>query len=274
MMLMLFAISVIGQDKTVSQYQAEAKEFIEKAEYFKAFGVLNEGIREMPDSSFLYLDRGNLYMVMRLFKEATKDYSVALEQTDDIMFKSILLSNRGGAKAKIRDFEGAYDDLLKAYQIDSTNLGALNNLATVCADLGRIDEAITFLTEVTILDSNYASAYVNLGFLYQRNKEHEKAIEYFGQGIRLDPKEPLAYSNRSFSRLQLHDLKGAMEDINYSLELYPGNSYAYKNRALIHIENKDFEKACEDLHIAKRLFYTKQYGEEVNELLAKYCRKK
>ena len=86
-----------------------------------------------------------------------------------------------------------------------------------------------------------------------------------------EPELALAFSNRSFSKLKLNDIKGAIEDINKSLKIYPENSYAYKIKALIYIEKKDFKTACENLELAQSKKYKQTYGNEVEELIAKYC---
>lgn len=69
----------------------------------------------------------------------------------------------------------------------------------------------------------------------------------------------------------LKDVKGALNDINKSLKMYPENSYAYKIKALIYIEKNELKTACENLEIAKNKKYKQTYGNEVDELITKYC---
>jgi Tfp pilus assembly protein PilF len=76
---------------------------------------------------------------------------------------------------------------------------------------------------------------------------------------------------RGLADQDAHDIKGAIEDINKSLKIYPENSYAYKIKALIYIEKKDFKTACENLELAQSKKYKQTYGNEVEELIAKYC---
>lgn len=261
-----------AQTKSARDYLDEANELLDKEEYKEALETLDLAISEMPDSVALYDMRGAIFEAFKLFDKAIKDFTIAVEKTSDVELKAHFLSNRGGSKYKIRDFTGAYDDLIKALDVDPSNIDALNNLAVVCDEMDKPDEALKYLNQIIQVDSNYVPAYVNLGFKYQGMDEHQKAIEYFDKALSLAPEEALAYSNRSFSKLKINDLKGAMKDINRSIKLFPSNSYAYKIRALILIEKNKVKDACADLTKASDLGYSAQYGSEVNYLKGRYCK--
>jgi len=266
-------ITLISQAQTTTATDCinKAQRFVEKKNYEEAMKVLTEGIKEMPDSVNLYDTRGALLEAFRMYNEAIKDFSKGVEKATNDKTKAHFLSNRGGSKYKIRDFEGSYKDLIEALRLDSTNLAALNNLAIVCDEVHKPEETLIYLYKIIAIDSVNAIAYMNIGFKYQSMNEHAKAITFFDKALELDPKESYAYNNRAFSKLKLNDLKGATKDVNLSIKLNSGNSYAYKNRALIYIEEKKYKEACADLTKANELGYTRQYGKEVNELIIKYC---
>jgi len=262
----------LGQTpSTAEEYLDQAMQLMLRGNPKGALGVLSEGIKVMPDSVELYDSRGTLFDAFQMYPEAIRDFSMGLAKANNNKMKSHLLANRGGIKSKIRNFEGAYDDLIKAVKLNPKNVDALNNLATVCDEVNKPDETLKYLNKILKINPNYAPAYVNIGFAYQVRNHHKKAIKHFDKAIKIDANEPLAYSNRSFSKLKINDMDGAMEDINKSIRLMPSNSYAYKIRALIHLENKTMERVCQDLSRANQLGYTQQYGEEVNELLEKHC---
>lgn len=252
-------------------YCLKAEYLFDLQEYKGALLTLTAGIQIMPDSLSLYSMRGTLYDAFQMHEEAIEDYTFSIEKTESDTVKSYLLSNRGGSKAKIRNFESAYSDLVLAVELDSTNLGALNNLSAICDEINKPDETLYYLEKIISIDPEFVPAYVNLGYKHQLMGNHKKALQYFNKAIELGPEEPLAYSNRSFSLLKTNDLKGAMKDINFSIESMPQNSYAYKIRALILIEERKFTQACEDLKEAIEWGYTKHYGDEVIKLQKKYC---
>lgn len=267
----LLPMAGFTQTMTAQEYIDIAYTQLEKKDYEGAMKSLSTGISSMPDSVSLYIFRSNIFDAYGLYDKAIMDFSSAIEISKDSIMKAHYYSSRGGLKHKTRDFEGAYNDLIVAISFDSTNLDALNNLAAVSKEVNRPEEAIEYLEKIIKIDSSYAPAYVNLGFTYQSAGKHELAIENFDMAIKYQPEEAFGYSNRAFSKLKTNDLNGAMADINHSLELYPTNSYAYKIRALIYLKENKSEKACADLKEANLFGYTKQYGNEVDELLEKHC---
>jgi len=257
--------------QSATAYMDEADKLIQKQDYEAAFIKLSTAINTMPDSLLLYDMRGTMLEALGLYSEAIHDFTSGIEKAENSKFKSHLLANRGGTKSRLRDFQGSYKDLTKAMELDPDNLDALNNLATVCDEMGKPAETLKYLNQIIEIDPTYVPAYVNLGFAFQAMDKHKEAIVNFDKAVELAPEEPLAYSNRSFSKLKINDLKGAMEDINKSIEFFPTNSYAYKIRALINVANGSIEAVCKDLNQAEELGYTQQYGEEVQELKAKHC---
>lgn len=241
-------------------------------EYKAANNTYKAGLKLFPKEATLYNSRANMLLSLRQVELALKDYTKAIELAETDKLKIGFLSNRSGAKMHTRDFDGAYDDLMIAYELDSTNLATLTNLGVVCDETGRGNETLKYLIKVVEIDSLYFPAYINIGFKYQFMNKHEEAIPYFNKALEISPNEPLGYSNRSFSYLKIGKTKAAMRDIDKSIKLYPGNSYAYKIRALIFIEEKKFKKACVDLEEALKQGYTRRYGDEVLELQKKHCK--
>lgn len=251
-------------------YNLKAVSLIELKRYQAAYDAYTIGLKHLTGEATLYGGRGSLMYMVQQFDDAIEDYTTAIHLAHDSL-KQFYYNNRATAKIALRKFEGAYEDLLMAYEMDSTNIGVLNNLGMVCDEIGRGDETITYLLKVVELDSTFVGGYANLGFKYQLMGEHEKAIRYFDKALALDPNEALGYSNRSYSKLKLNDLKGAMQDINKSIKLYPANSWAYRNRALIYIEKGKTKKACEDIQKSLDLGFSQMYGDEVQKLKEQYC---
>lgn len=238
----------------------------------EAFDAYSEAIALSPKNIRAYNNRGLLLQSIQETEFSIRDFTAALgfASTDSMRF--LLLLNRGASKINIRDYQGAYDDFTKAYQIDSLEIGLLNNLAAVCDEVGKGDKTLYYLKKILTIDSTFLGAYVNIGFKYQEMGDHKTAIEYFNKAIALEPNDGLAYSNKAFNEYKLGDLKNALSDINQSLKLYPTNSYAFRNRALIYIAKNDISKACDDINKAIELGFGKMYGDEVDKLRDKYCR--
>lgn len=254
--------------------------YLLKAEIFGTAGMYKDGydcysiaLTIEPTNSRIYSARGTYLQAFQKFDSSIEDYSKAIELAENDTIKYSYYTNRGASKSQKRDFIGAYEDLITAYNFDTTDIAALVNLGYVCDEAGKSDETLKFLLKAVEVDPTFVASYANIGFKYQNMGDHNKAIEYYNKVLEMDPNEALGYSNRSYNRLKIGDLKGALQDINKSIKLYPANSYAYKVRALIYIEKKKDEEACADLNTASELGYTTMYGDEVVELQKKYCKK-
>lgn len=238
----------------------------------EAFDAYTVAIKSNPRDPYVYNQRGLLLMKIQETEYSIRDFSTALnfEKVDSI--KLTLLLNRGAAKINIRDFQGAYDDFIAALKFDTLNIGTLNNLASVCDEVGKGEQTLSYLFKIVKIDSTFIGAYGNIGFKYQEMGDYKMAIKYFNKVLELQPNEPLGYSNRAYNRYKLGDYKGALSDIDLSIKLYPTNSYAYRNRALIYLAENDKSKACMDISEALRLGFTKMYGEEIEQLKGQHCK--
>lgn len=240
--------------------------------YQESYNTFTGLINQYPTDAIALNTRALLLLRIQEFEIAIQDFDKALGFMNSDSLRLSLYLNRSAAKSSIRDFQGAYEDLSAAYQIDSNDIGTLNNLAAVCDEVGKGDLTLRYLFRIIKIDSTFIGAYSNIGFKYQGMGQHKKAIQYFDKVLKLSPNEPLGFSNRAFSKLKLGDIKGATQDINKSIELYPANSYAFKIRAQVYLAQKKTAEACKDIEEALKLGFTKMYGNEVEELKAKNCK--
>lgn len=265
--------SALEKDSTVWFYY-DTKCYILQVEgkLQEAYDLYTEALGRFPENADLYNNRGNYLIELHYYNEAVADLSTALMYADNDTLKKLITTNRAAAKSYLRDFEGAYDDLMLAYIYDSTDRATLINLGAICDEIGKGDETLYYLNKAIELDPTDGFVYINVGYKYQVMGEYENAIEYFDKAAELTPDQGLIYSNRSYNKYLLGDFKGAKKDIEKGIELKADNSYAYWVRALLFIEEGKIDKACEDLGTAVRMGYTVSYGDAVEKLQEEYCR--
>ena len=237
-----------------------------------ALDVFNKMVDKYPNESRVYFDRGNFLTSIRMAEPAVQDFEkgISLNPVDSLIIPFYL--NCGSARIYYRDFKGAYADFRQAYNKDSSNVSVLNNLGMVAQEIGKEDEAIYYMNKIIELDPKFLGGYVNLGYLYQLKGDFQKSVNYLDHALQLDPNEALALNNRGYSKLKLGDLKGALADVKKSKKLYPGNAYAYRNLGLIHLSQSKNDEACKAFYEALDKEFTKQYGNEVINLIKENCR--
>lgn len=261
-----------GYDSEKCLFMASVLEHLEQ--FQKAYETYSMMLEKDPNDMGALNQRGLLLSKVQDFDASLADFNRAIAVKSPDSIRVMLHVNRGAVRTSVRNFFGAYEDLMVAYKIDSMQVGILNNLAMVCDEIGKGDQTLKYLFRVIEIDSQFVGAYSNIGFKYHLMGEYKKAITYFDKVLELDPEEALGYSNRAYSKCELGDLAGALKDVNKGIELYPANSYAFKVRALVYIKMKDLTKGCNDLDQALTLGYENMYGTEVAELKQKYCGQK
>ena len=267
--------NAIKLDSTDSSFYLDKALYLqENKQFLDAFKTYNFAISKFPTNKYLYNGRGVLLITVGEFDLAIESFTDELKiiHKDSVKIYAGVLLNRAAAKGKKRDFEGSYADLILALENDPDNVGILCNLGAVCDEIGRGDETLNYLKRALEVDPSFVAINVNIGFKYQVMEQYKESITYFDIAIAHDSNDALAYSNRAYSWLKLGEIKKALLDINKSIALYPANSYAYRIRGLIYIETKEITKACNDLHSAADKGFKVSYGDEVNTLLAKYCK--
>src|SRR3990172_4728985 len=102
-------------------------------------------------------------------------------------------------------------------------------LATCCFLLNDFDEALQHFLEVTRLDPQRATAFINLGALYNRLGQQEEAIKNLRKGLQLDPRRAEGYYNLGIAYRQkgLSDL--AIQAYREATRLNPRMADAFLN---------------------------------------------
>lgn len=266
--------SILATDtKNARVYELRGLAYQEIKDYESAFRDYCRSIDADHRYWMGYLRRADLLAMGEDFNEALKDYDIALQFADSTLEKISILVNRAQAKRRQQNVDGAITDLNKVLEYDSSNVAALTNLGAFLPEVGKPQEAIKCLEKVIRLDSTFEGGYGNLAFLYSELGEYKKALEVSNKLLSFKPNEALALNNRGYIKYKLNDLAGALEDINNSIQLYPGNSYAFRNRGLVYIAMKKSYEACADFNKSLNLGFSKEYGNEVEELVKKHCTK-
>ncbi len=310
----------ISYAQTATQLKIKARARFDKDDYTQALNLINQAISKGPDSAIYHQDKAVYLHFLKKEKEAevvaneiltlfnddydayykaagyfslVKNFERTIEIYDEAIIKFPTVPNtvkqsfywyRGGAKAHIMDYEGAYADDFAAYKIDTTSIDAWLNLALGLQQIGKIEESISWYKKVLERQPDNLLYYNNLGWLYDNVGKFAEAEALLNKGIKLMEKldkksaeyswrtHGLMYSNRGWARFKLGDNKGALKDLEKSIELYPSNSYVYKNRALVYISQNKNREACMDLYKSLALGFTDMYGDEVEKMVLAYCR--
>lgn len=275
-----FQYAMVLIEKAIALNDTDAWLLLDKAQVefelngpLYAVDVVNEAIALDPKFGEAYNRSGSYYESAGMIDSAIFMYDKAITFALNDTAKHSYILNRGTAKGGRQDFKGALADYEEVLKFNPNDISVLNNIAPVYRQLGMPDKAIASMKKVIALDSTFIGPYINLGFLYSKFDSLEMAIQFFDKALTIDPNEALVYNNRGYVYYQLGDYGKALKDINHSLTLYPTNAYAYRNLGLVYIGQGNMNEACMALRYALDYGFTQRYGNEVEELSAKHCKK-
>ncbi|MCA9246122.1 MAG: tetratricopeptide repeat protein [Planctomycetales bacterium] len=120
----------------------------------------------------LAAEQGNLDQALAYFEQAL---DMAPPSTE-------LLSDLGYCHYLRHDLEAAEQVLRDALQSAPNDQAICNNLALVCCDTGRFEEALRLFKRV----NTEAEAYSNLGYAYAQAGEFEKSEEFYSRALSVD----------------------------------------------------------------------------------------
>lgn len=180
----------------------------------------------------------------------------------------------GSAKYQLENYKSAVTDFDKAIELEEDNIDAYYVRALCYGNLRKYDKALNDFNKVIKLNPDYTDAYINRGFyVLEKTGDFQAAINDYNMYLNLNKSgdNAFAYNNRGYAKYKLNDYEGAMNDIQESIRLNPDNSFVYKNRALIYISLDSLNLACQDLEKANTLGFSEDFGNEINDLVSKFC---
>lgn len=243
------------------------------AEWDVVFADLNEALRREPHHFESLINRGERYLDNLMFERAIEDMTEALRYASDTTGLVLCYSLRGVAYCAIRAFDAAANDLNLALELDSMYHAVYAELAHVLHELGRHEEALRMLIRYTELVPEHYVGYMNVGFCLAQAERYKEALDWYDKAEDRAGKDlALVLNNRGYAKYKLGDHQGSLKDIRKSLELMSWNSYAYRNLALVFIAQGKNDDACTALEDALKWGFTKQWGQEVQQLYNEHCK--
>ena len=215
----------------------------EEGHYDEAIHHYTESVRQRPNHSLPYNNRGNCYSSKGEFDRAIEDYTKAIElEPNDPM----AYNNRANTYEKQGKSDQAIEDSSKAIELGLNHPLAYVTRAKAYGHEGAWDRAIEDYDKVIELEPNLAEAYNDRGAAYENKGELARAIEDYGKAIELDPNLATAYYNRGAAHGNKDELDRAIEDYGKVIELEPNLAKAYNNRGVAYEDKGEFDRAIED----------------------------
>lgn len=257
-------------------YAERSLVFQKMGDYPAAVSDCHSIIRLIPEHYRGYWRRAELYFIQRKYSHALADLNRAVEYSGNSNIKHAILFDRGLCLEQMRNFRAAADDYLAILSYTPRHLKAQHHLGMVYNELSMPDSSIHYLRATILQVPDYAPAYISLGYTLTDQGKYDEAIVALDYALSLsgenDYQRALCLNNRGYCRLQIKDLKNAWSDLSQARRLLPHHPYIYRNIAAWHVVNNHRAAACRYWHKAQQYGFEQQYGDEVRQLIERYCR--
>jgi tetratricopeptide (TPR) repeat protein len=266
---------VLKQDSTsIDAYNIKATCFEKLKDDDDALDNYSAAIRFDKHPYEAYRKRANILCRQELYEKGLPDFQGALDNAPTPSARAATFIERAYVYMRLHKFENARNDATEALKYNPHNASAMCLVGeSFLSDSGKVSDAIPWFEKAIELDSNWTTSYEDLAFAYTKTGEYKKAIAVCSKILSKYPDRAYAYNTRGYLKMLLNDFDGAMADINRCIQMEPGNPASFRNRGLLYLRLKKNNEACADFQNALDLHFTRYYGNEVEELVKKYCTK-
>ncbi len=179
-------------------------------------------------------------------------------------------NNLGLAYYFRKEFALSEIHIKKAIALDPKYTDARNNLARLCIDTGRYDEAVTQLN-IVVKDLTYPSperAFLNLGLVYFRKGELTSSLRNLKKSMESNIKFCPAYNYYGQVLLQQQKYPAAIEAFDQALSLCDNNyDEAHFFSAISFYKSGQKEKAVARLEEVERRYPASEYATKAKNML-------
>ena len=197
------------RDFLANQKLEEGNKLAYAKDFNGAIKLYNESLELKPNWDWAYLNRGDVYGILRQFELAIQDYDKAIEINPEFYQA---YNNRGNAYNDSDKYERGIQDYDKAIEINPNWEYPYNNRGVAYQRLKQYERAIQDHNKAIVCNPNFANAYFHRGVAYQRLEQYERAIQDFSKAIELNPNNDWSYLARSAAYKAIGDNEKAQKD--------------------------------------------------------------
>lgn len=182
-----------------------------------ALAALDQAIRDKPNDSVAWSDRGTLYLRKNLFDKAIADYShaIGLKET------GLYYANRGTAKVLKGLYDEAVVDFMKADGMGYREPSAMTLRGKAHLEKGRHEEALKDFTSAIEMDPNQIASYGLRGRTLVQFGRYPEALPDFERYLQTNPDDVVALSLQGRAYVKTGEMDRAKDNVRRLIELEP-----------------------------------------------------
>jgi len=193
---------------------------MELGRYEDAVGLLENGVKILPDSAEAHFEYGRALVELGRYDDGITELTRSLEIEPG---SAPALTNRGIALYRKGQYEDAATDLEEAASINRFSPETFFHLGNALHELGQWEQAIEAFEQARRVGLTYVEPRVHLGNLYNERGRYDDAVACYEDALRINPNHVIARYNLAGSLGNLGRLKEAADVLEKALEIEPAN---------------------------------------------------
>jgi tetratricopeptide (TPR) repeat protein len=160
------------------------RDSVYKVYNIKAFEELNFLIKKYPTRPGPFLDRGNHFQNIKMYREAIDDYNKYIAMNP---YNPSAYMNRGNAYERLKKYDSAMTDYNKTLELKPNDTIANFNKGNIHDIRNEFEFAVQEYDTVIVKDRRLAKAYYNRGTSYANLRNFPAAVKDWEEAIKLNP---------------------------------------------------------------------------------------
>lgn len=252
-------MKAIGERQWVQQnetymkndYTQEALDFLKNKKYEDAIKISYKGLRCVMSEALIpkyYHYIGLSYLKKQNYTRAIINYNVAIDKYNNN--NAAIFYERGLARYKIDDYEGAIEDYCRAVSLGLDLNSRILNGDKIYNYKDEIINKNVYEKSISIKPTEYfimpiLTNYGKLAFIGEtiKKNKHETIYDFYTKQMNKKQEQSEIYNNRGVYFLQNKNYTDAIKDFQKSLEINSHQSEAYFNLALTYYALEEYKKA-------------------------------
>lgn len=225
---------------------------IETGRPSRALDMIRKVEKIEPSNYQVYLFKGIALNITGKSDEALKSFNCAIDLCNDN--QDDLLYSVAQSFLQTGQFVTANSFLLRAHDVDRTNVLVLYDLAENFERLDQFDESLEFYRKYLDVDPFAEQVWNNLGLLCCKTGRYMQAAEAFDFATAINPNHFTAYMNKADMLVGQNDHTGAIEIYREILEKDAENTHALCSLGDCYEETGNYSEALKAYNHAIALY--------------------
>ena len=212
--------------------------------YQEAVRTYDKVLKDEPNKTIFWIDRGNVLSKLRQMEEAIASYERALKIKPD---SHLALVGKGNALFALGKHQEALSALDKALEIQPDSYITWHNKGSVLKDgLKNISAAINAYDRAIAINRNFYPALRDRGFALIQNKQYPEAIKSFRKVTTyIKPQDYKSWVGQGIALSSLNRFEESMDAFERAQEIQPRDPFVGMNKGAALEKEKKYSEACD-----------------------------